>query len=129
MEVAKENANNLHLEATFIESNMWTNVTGKYDVIISNPPYIRNNEEIEDIVYNNEPHMALFGGEDGLDFYRIIRKELLNHVNNRFLVALEIGDLQKEDVVKIFSDIPNVEIITKKDLSNRDRMVFILKNE
>ena len=129
LEVAKENASNLGVDVTFIESDMWTNVTDKYDVIISNPPYIRNNEEIEDIVYNNEPHLALFGGEDGLEYYRIIRKELLNYVNNRFLLSLEIGDLQKEEVVKLFSDIPNVKIITKKDLSGRDRMVFILKNE
>ena len=108
---------------------MWDNVVDKYDVIISNPPYIRNNEEIESIVYNNEPHIALFGGNDGLDYYRIIRKGLLDHVNNKFLLALEIGDLQREDVVNIFSNIPNTKIITKKDLSGRDRMVFILKNE
>ena len=57
--------------------------------------------------------------------YRKIRNGLLDHVNNKFLVAFEIGDLQKDDVVKLFSDIPNTEIITKKDLSGRDRMVFI----
>lgn len=123
--VAKENANNLNLDVKYIQSDMWDNVTDKYDVIISNPPYIRNDEEIDDLVYNNEPHLALFGGIDGLDLYRKIRKDLLKHVNDQFLVALEIGDLQKEDVVKIFSDIRNVEIITKKDLSGRDRMVFI----
>ena len=50
-------------------------------------------------------------------------------MNNKFLLALEIGDLQREDVVNIFSNIPNTKIITKKDLSGRDRMVFILKNE
>ena len=127
--VARENATFLNLDVSFIESDMWDNVVDKYDVIISNPPYIRNNEEIESIVYNNEPHIALFGGNDGLDYYRIIRKGLLDHVNNKFLLALEIGDLQREDVVNIFSNIPNTKIITKKDLSGRDRMVFILKNE
>ena len=127
--VAKENADNLNLDVTFIESDMWTNVTGKYDVIISNPPYIRTDEEIEDLVKNNEPHIALYGGVDGLKYYRIIREKLLDHVNNRFLLALEIGDLQKEDVVNIFRDIPDVEIITKKDLQGRDRMVFVLKSE
>ena len=129
LEVAKENARLLNIEVTFIESNMWENVFSKYDVIISNPPYIRNNEEIEEIVYNNEPHLALFGGIDGLDYYRLIREKILDHVNEKFLVALEIGDLQKDEVVNIFSDIDNVKIITKKDLSNRDRMVFIIKNE
>ena len=123
--VAKENANNLSCDVTFIQSDMWNNVNNRYDVIISNPPYIRNNEEIEDLVYNNEPHLALFGGEDGLDLYRKIRNGLLEHINNKFLVALEIGDEQKEAVVNIFSDIPNIMVITKKDLSGRDRMVFI----
>ena len=104
---------------------MWDNVVNKYDVIISNPPYIREDEEIEDIVYNNEPHLALFGGIDGLDLYRKIRSDLLTHVNSKYLIALEIGDLQKEAVVNLFSDLPKVEIITKKDLSGRDRMVFI----
>ena len=99
----------------------------KYDVVISNPPYIKTNEEIEDLVYNNEPHLALFGGIDGLDYYKKIREGLLNHVNDKYLVALEIGYEQKDDVVKLFSDIDGVNIITKKDLSNRDRMVFIIK--
>ncbi len=127
IDVAKLNANNFNLDVKFIQSDMWDNVVNKYDVIISNPPYIRNDEEIEKIVYDNEPHLALFGGVDGLDLYRKIRKDILNHVNNRFLIAFEIGDQQKEDVVKLFSDIENIEIITKKDLSNRDRMVFIIR--
>ena len=127
--VAKENGRLLNTMATYIESDMWNNVYGTYDVIISNPPYIRLDEEIEDLVRNNEPHIALYGGEDGLKYYRIIREGLLSHVNNKFLLALEIGDLQKEAVVNIFSDISDTKIITKKDLQGRDRMVFILKSE
>ncbi len=128
LNVAKKNAENLQLKVQFIESDMWQNVTGKYDVIISNPPYIRNDEKIEDIVYDNEPHLALFGGDDGLSLYRQIRIGLLNHVKDKFLLALEIGDEQKEDVIKIFSDIENVQIICKKDLSRRDRMIFVFRN-
>ena len=124
--VAKTNANLLNCDVSFIESDMWDKVNDKYDVIISNPPYIRNDEEIEDTVRNYEPHLALFGGVDGLQLYRKIRKDLLNHVNEHFLIALEIGDEQKDDVVNIFSDL-DANIITKKDLSNRDRMVFIIK--
>ena len=128
LNIAKENAKYLHCNVNFILSDMWDNVNDKYDIIVSNPPYIRNDEEIEDIVKDNEPHLALFGGKDGLDLYRKIRKDLLNHTNNQFLLALEIGDLQKNDIIKIFNDIENVKIITKKDLSNRDRMVFIFRN-
>ena len=127
LEVAKENANNLGVNVSFLHSNMWENVAGKYDIVISNPPYIRDDEEIEDLVKNNEPHIALYGGVDGLDYYRLIRKDLLNHVNDKYLVALEIGDMQNNDVVNLFSDIEEVTIISKKDLSGRDRMVFILK--
>ena len=125
--VAKENAKNLNLDVNFIESDMWNNVYEKYDVIISNPPYIRNDEEIEDIVYENEPHLALFGGKDGLDMYRKIKNGLLSHVENKFLLALEIGDMQKDAIIELFSDILDVEIISKKDLSGRDRMIFILR--
>lgn len=127
LEVARENAKSLNANVSFIESDMWNNVYDKYDIIISNPPYIRNDEEIEDIVRENEPHVALYGGIDGLDLYRKIRKDLLNHVNDKFMLALEIGDMQKDDVVNIFSDIPNVKIVTKNDLSGRDRMVFVFR--
>ena len=128
LEVAKENAKLLNLDVTFLESDMWNNVEGTYDVIISNPPYIRNDEEIENIVRDHEPHLALFGGEDGLDLYRKIRAKLLDHIGDKFLLALEIGDLQKNDVINIFNDIENVKIICKKDLSGRDRMVFVFRN-
>lgn len=127
LEVAKENARLLNLDVSFIESDMWQNVSSKYDVIISNPPYIRNNEEIESLVRDNEPHLALFGGIDGLDLYRKIRDGLLEHANGRFLLALEIGDLQREDITNIFRDIPKVEIIAKKDLQGRDRMIFVIR--
>lgn len=127
LDVAKANANLLNTEVSFIQSDMWNNITLKYDVVISNPPYIRDDEEIEDIVRDNEPHIALYGGVDGLDYYRKIREGLLEHVNDKYLVALEIGDQENNDVVNIFNDLEEVTIISKKDLSGRDRMVFILK--
>ena len=128
LDVAKVNAQDLGCDVNYILSDMWENVDGKFDVVISNPPYIRNDEEIEEIVKDNEPHLALYGGIDGLDLYRKIREDILNHVNDKFMLALEIGDREKEDVVKIFSDIENVKIITKKDLAKRDRMVFVFRN-
>ena len=127
LEVAHENATSLRLDVNFINSDMWNNVQGQYDIIVSNPPYIRTDEQIQDIVRDNEPAIALYGGKDGLDCYRKIRNGLLNHISQKFLLAMEIGDLQKNDVVSLFSDIPNVEIVTKKDLQGRDRMVFVLR--
>ena len=70
LEVTHINCEKLSSKANLIESDMFEKVTKKYDVIISNPPYIKTNEEIEDIVKNNEPHLALYAGEDGLDCYR-----------------------------------------------------------
>ena len=102
-------------------------VDEKYGYIISNPPYIRNDEEIQDIVRDNEPALALYGGADGLDCYRKIRERLLEHTCDQFLLAMEIGDLQKDAVVSLFSDIPNVQIVAKKDLQGRDRMVFVMR--
>ena len=73
LEVARLNANNLNLDVTFIESDWFSNVKlEKYDIIVSNPPYIRTDEEIEEIVRDNEPSLALYGGVDGLDCYRKI---------------------------------------------------------
>ena len=128
LDVAKVNAHDLGCDVNYILSDMWENVDGKFDVVISNPPYISNDEEIEEIVKDNEPHLALYGGIDGLDLYRKIKENLLNHVNDKFMLALEIGDREKEDVTKIFSDIENIKIITKKDLAKRDRMVFVFRN-
>ena len=127
LEIAKENAYNLNTEVDFIQSDMWENVNDKYDVIISNPPYIRNDEEIEDIVRDNEPHLALYGGVDGLDMYRKIKEGLQDHINEKFLLALEIGDMQKDAVINLFSDIPNTIVLAKCDLSGRDRMIFIIR--
>ncbi len=128
LDVAQDNAESLSCDVKYLLSDMWENVSSRYDIVISNPPYIRNNEEIENIVKDNEPHLALYGGDDGLLLYRKIRKGLLDHVNDKFLLALEIGDTQKEDVIKLFQDIPNVKIISKKDLSGRDRMIFVFRN-
>ena len=73
LEVTKKNCELLNSKANLILSDMLENIPtdNKYDIIISNPPYIKDDEEIEDIVKNNEPHQALYGGVDGLDFYKI----------------------------------------------------------
>ncbi len=128
LEVAKENAHDLDTSVHFILSDMWHNVHDKYDVVISNPPYIKKDEEIEDMVRDNEPAEALYAGIDGLDCYRKIRESLLDHVKDKFLLALEIGYDQKEDIIKLFNDLENIKIIAKKDLSGRDRMLFIFRN-
>ncbi len=70
----------------------------KYDVIISNPPYISYGEEIMDIVKNNEPHLALYADNNGLYFYDKILREGKEYLNDKFLIAFEIGYLQGDDI-------------------------------
>lgn len=126
LDVALNNAKRLGLDINVIHNDMLENINNKYDVVISNPPYIRNDEEIEDIVRDNEPRIALFGGEDGLLFYRKILSNINKNLKEDYLIAFEIGDLQKESIVKIIKEyLPNANIDCLKDLSNRDRMIFI----
>ncbi|MBO5138750.1 MAG: peptide chain release factor N(5)-glutamine methyltransferase [Bacilli bacterium] len=126
LEVSKINSNKLNLEATFINSDMLNNVNDKYDVIISNPPYIRNNEEIETIVKENEPHLALYGGEDGLEYYKKILKNVSQNLSAKYLIAFEIGKDQAKSISDIANKyLENINIIIKKDLQERDRMLFI----
>lgn len=127
LEVAKLNANNLNLDVTFIESDWFSNVKlEKYDIIVSNPPYIRTDEEIEEIVKNNEPSLALYGGADGLDCYRKILANIKPYLNNKFLIAFEIGESQEEEIYDIVNKyLKDVEITCKKDLYGRNRMIFV----
>ncbi len=127
LEVAKLNANNLNLDVTFIESDWFSNIKlEKYDIIVSNPPYIRTNEEIEEIVRDNEPSLALYGGVDGLDCYRKILANIKPYLNDKFLIAFEIGESQKEEIYDIVNKyLKDVEIICKKDLYGRNRMIFV----
>ncbi|MBD9098376.1 peptide chain release factor N(5)-glutamine methyltransferase [bacterium] len=127
LEVARLNANNLNLDVTFIESDWFSNIElEKYDIIVSNPPYIKTNEEIEEIVKNNEPSLALYGGVDGLDCYKKILANIKPYLNDKFLIAFEIGETQKEALYNIINSyLQDVEITCKKDLYGRNRMIFV----
>lgn len=126
LEVAKNNSNALKADVTFIQGNMLNNISGKYDIIISNPPYISYNETIEDIVKNNEPHLALYASNDGLYYYDDILSNAKKNLNDIFLIALEIGMNQKEQIIELANKyFENVNIECKQDLSGKDRMIFI----
>ena len=129
LEVTHKNCEKLNSKANLIESDMLSSVEKKYDVIISNPPYIKTNEEIEDIVKNNEPHLALYAGEDGLDCYRKILKEASKNMKDKALIAFEIGCTQANDIKELVTSyLKNVKVEIKKDLSGRDRMCFVFYN-
>lgn len=129
LEVASKNAKDKNLDVSIVKSNFLENVDGKFDVIVSNPPYIREDEEIEKQVKENEPHLALYGGKDGLDCYRQILSQCKNKLSEKFMIAFEIGYQQREELVNlIHQELGNVRIICKKDLSNKDRMIFVFNN-
>ncbi len=126
LNIAKENATNLEADVNIIENDMLEGLEDKYNIIISNPPYIKTDEEIEDIVKDNEPHLALYGGIDGLDYYKKILTSAKDRVKDYYLIAFEIGDTLRLDVEKLAKEnFPDATVISKKDMQGRDRMIFI----
>lgn len=127
--VAKDNAKNLGANIEFMVGDMLEPLLEneiKVDIFVSNPPYIPQEQEIEAMVKDNEPHVALFGGNDGLYFYRKIFQNVQKVLKNRALLAFEMGfdqrEIMCEAVEHYFPDIP-YEII--KDINGKDRMLFI----
>ncbi len=126
LEVAKKNADKNNVNINFYEGNLLEPLSKKYDVIISNPPYIAYDEEIMDIVKNNEPHIALYASNNGLYYYEEILKNVYKYINNNGLIAFEIGYNQGEEIKKLASKYLNkYDFEIKKDMTGKDRMVFI----
>ena len=127
--VANKNAimNNVEDKITFIKSDLFDNIpNNKYDIIVSNPPYIK--KEIIKTLENqvqNEPILALDGGEDGLDFYRKIIKQSYEYLKYGGYLCLEIGYDQKIDVIELLENEEKyINIYSKKDLYGNDRIVI-----
>ena len=130
LDVAKENAILNKVDIDFINTNIYENIDNKFDVVISNPPYIAYDEEIMDIVKNNEPHTALYADNNGLYFYEQILKNIKNILKDKYLISFEIGEKQFNDIKKYKElYLPESNILCKKDLQGRDRMVFITNIE
>ena len=129
LEIAKKNAINNNAKVEFIHSDMFEKIKGKFDIIVSNPPYIETNtiKELSKEV-RKEPILALNGGKDGLDFYRIIAFKADKYLKNNGFVCLEIGYNQKEKVTEILkstNNYTNIRVI--KDLSGNDRCIIANK--
>lgn len=127
--VTENNKNILKSSANLIQNDFLQGINKKYDIIISNPPYIKTNEEIESIVKNNEPHLALYAGEDGLDCYKKILKEIDKNLKEKAIIAFEIGYTQGNEIELLAKEyLSNIKVEIKKDLSGKDRILFIFKN-
>lgn len=129
LKVAEENNIRNQGNVTFVESNLFDNVRGKYDIIISNPPYIptREMDTLMEEVKDHEPHLALDGSEDGLKFYREICKQAIDYLNDNGKVFLEIGYDQGKTVPDLLKENGFSHIQVLKDLSGNDRMVIAKK--
>lgn len=126
LKVAKQNAELNNVEINFIQGDMSTYKNKQYDVIISNPPYIRYDEEIMDIVKDNEPHLALYAEDNGLYFYKRIIDNIPYITKTQYLVCFEIGQYQSSAIVDYAKKhLKNINISVDKDYSGKDRFIFI----
>ncbi len=125
--VAKQNAKFNGVEIDFLRSNMFEAVDGKFDLIVSNPPYIDTEEmqTLDEEVLSYDPKLALDGGDLGLKFYNIIHENARKHLNDGGILILEIGEDQKELVTSLFNDFECVEAL--KDYGGNDRVLVFKK--
>lgn len=125
LKLAKLNARRLKAKVKTVQSDMFGNVKGKYELIVTNPPYIPTQDiaTLDDSVKNYEPHLALDGGEDGLDFYRVIASQSKQYLTKKGVVIAEIGYNQGEAVKEIFvsNNFANVNVIN--DYSGNNRII------
>lgn len=122
------NSKKLNLDVNFIQNDMLNNIELKYDVIISNPPYLsKERSYVEDIVDSNEPVLALYAPNDGLYFYNKILSTCKNNLKENYLIAFEMDEFQgeyiKELAYKYLGD--NIDVSIEKALNGNDRFVFI----
>ena len=128
LDLAMENANNQGQSLSFIKSDCFSEISSKYDIIVSNPPYISRVDESEVglNVLHSEPHVALFADEDGLAIYRRIAEESKDFLNDGGKIYLEIGYKQGQSVPALFKEnFPEKRVRTLKDQFGQDRMVVI----
>ena len=128
LELATENVKSQDLDLTFIRTDCFSEISSKYDIIVSNPPYISRADEVEVglNVLHSEPHLALFADEDGLAIYRRIAEDSKDYLNDGGKIYLEIGYKQGQSVPALFMEnLPDKRVRTLKDQFGQDRMVVI----
>lgn len=128
LDVANHNKEKLGLDVKFIQNDMLDNLEDKYDVIVSNPPYLSHeNSYVEDIVNNSEPHIALYADNNGLYYYKKILSTCKNNLKDKYIIAFEMDEFQgeyiKELAYKYLGN--NIDVSIEKSLNGNDRFVII----
>ena len=130
LSVALENSSIYELSINFIQGDMFDAIKTKYDVILSNPPYISSDDinNIDKIVYDNEPHLALFGDDNGLYYYKKMIDGIDRYLTDDGVVIMEIGEKEAKQV-GLYLDChkPNYQMEVLKDYNNLDRVIVIRK--
>lgn len=123
--LARENANYNSVDINFVQSDLFSRVHGRFNLIVCNPPYIKSSEikNLQSEVRDFEPHIALDGGEDGLDFYRRLSKEITRFITRGGILMLEVGEGQAEEVLKLFDKRDYAMVV--KDFAGVDRFLKI----
>lgn len=124
LKIAKYNAKQNEVKVDFVKSNMFKNIKQKFDIIVSNPPYIKTDDiqKLDDEVKKYDPLISLNGGKSGLDFYNIIALQSKQHLTKNGIVLVEVGFDQAQDVKNIFEQ-NGFACYTKKDYNNIERIV------
>lgn len=129
LETAKQNAVNNEANIIFYAGDMLKPLIEKgikLDILVSNPPYIPSHEEMEHAVVDYEPHVALFGGEDGLKFYREIFRDCKQVLKDKAFMAFEMGYDQRERMTNLVQEmLPEARFEILKDMNGKDRMLFV----
>ena len=128
LQLASENTSNQNLNIFFKKSDCFAEISEKYDIIVSNPPYISREDESEVglNVLHSEPHLALFADEDGLAIYRRIAEDAKDYFTDGGKIYLEIGYKQGQSVPALFrKHLPEKRVRTLKDQFGQDRMVVV----
>lgn len=128
IEVAKENAQSHNATIKFIKSDIFNNIDDKFDIIVSNPPYIDRKDEVtmQDNVLKYDPHLALFAEEEGMYFYRKIIEQAKDYLNENGVMFFEIGYDQKDKIIKL-ADMNGYSAEVYRDINGRDRMAFLVR--
>ena len=129
LNVARSNAKKMNVNIDFKEGNMLEPVMNdKFDILVSNPPYIPETEVVDPLVKDNEPNVALFGGNDGLKFFHIILENAPKIMKEKCILAFEHGYNKTQEIEAICKKyFPDANIYTKKDLQGLDRMTFVIR--
>ena len=134
LKVALKNQSRFNISSrslNFIQSNWFTEIGCKFDIIVSNPPYISTNEfnDLDKTVKNYDPRSALDGGSEGLECFRQISKRVFYHLKNNGFFIVEIGSKQKELVKEIFEEEKLFFLKCLRDLSNKERCIVFQKKK